>query len=644
MAIALVASVAFGVGPLAPKRADAADSVTFVVNSTELIVAGSSCEADGVCTLRQAIEDANEVAPEKEVRIEVADGVFGDIPFPTALNQLMTTDDASPGDTSGAVFWVKRSMTIDLDGRLHLRTPNGTLTAALAAGLWVDAPNVSLLDFDDWTASYSAIVFSAASDGSSLRGGHNIQSRNYHTNRFVAVLGGADNITIEDLVLGHQYSGQLDGGSIALTPSTTALGSSAEPITNLTIKGVTFDNTTVAGSHCSTTDGMGCLPTGVNVTNNVKVDGLIIEDCVFVNFGADALATGQPIDAYYAGDGSNWDIRNNVFTDIQVDGSELAATILLPFDNRLSGVNYIRNNIFDNAATASTGSQSTAISWNSASYTENGTATKPSNLFIQDNYFNGYGKSLPTIRLTETGTTTVRRNVFGTATTAAAETEKEETASDKVMFDNYNATSNRDIRTWRPVAYKLDQCVPTVQVAANTAGTSPNTPVTLDFYWTKATTAEVYLGSVEGVTGGGWVTLDQIPAEGYIRVQTHGAGTSPDQPESSQYSKTLAVPAPPDCSPKLEIDLQVWTDVPSDATSYEAIMDSGATELPEAARIPPGAAVWLTYTVRNTGNVNLERVAVKDRGHATVCVIALIEAGDQAGCARATVIPETAGE
>ncbi|MDR2564962.1 MAG: hypothetical protein LBC97_02680, partial [Bifidobacteriaceae bacterium] len=124
---------------------------------------------------------------------------------------------------------------------------------------------------------------------------------------------------------------------------------------------------------------------------------------------------------------------------------------------------------------------------------------------------------------------------------------------------------------------------------------------------------------------------------GYIRLQTQGSG---NQPESSQYSRTVTNVSSINCPPSVEIDLRAWRDVPPSATSHDAILASSAEELHNHAHLVSGTVVWFTYTVRNPSGVRLEDVEVRDSGQGQdpVCVIPSIPARGWAGCARSHLI------
>ncbi|MDR2378444.1 MAG: hypothetical protein LBD70_03330 [Bifidobacteriaceae bacterium] len=620
--------------------AHAAGTVTFTVNSAELIVEGASCSTEGgVCTLRQALTEANQVEPlETEVFIDVDPEVSGTIPFPKKPAELMYQATTAGLDSSGAVFQVSRPMTIDLRNNLHLVPPDSIGTGlGYLTGIWVDAANVHLKNFTDWYSTATAILFSGNAHGSSLDGGVSIQTENDHTNRQVAIWAPARDVTISNYTTGRQPGAEYDGGIVLDTSS------SKYSLTNITIANVTFDSATVDGGKCGSTDATGCSGQGIVVMSDVKVDHLVVEHCLFANFAGDE----QAIDASAAGEPSNWDIHHNTFRDMTIEKAidksqgETHVVVQLPTDEDFAALSRIHHNLFDNSSEQSRGMQGLAIYMDG---THGADSVSLSNLFIEDNHFDGYRAP---IRLWGSGTVTVRRNTFGQHTGSQTKTEDEESegsglnAYTELMFNNFNNTANRKIRTWYPTSATVVGCALSVDVAPPTSGTAPNTPVTVDVYWTAGATAEVYLGGVslgQDVTTATTITLDQLPPEaGYIRLQTLGTSQDPDQMESSQYSRTVAVDAPPACQPALAIDLRAWAEVPAAATTHDQIVapDSGARELPDAAAVQSGEPVWFTYTVRNTGPVVLRDVVVRDgSGPDPVCVIDLIPIGGQAGCVR----------
>ncbi|MDR2564961.1 MAG: right-handed parallel beta-helix repeat-containing protein [Bifidobacteriaceae bacterium] len=329
---------------------------------------------------------------------------------------------------------------------------------------------------------------------------------------------------------------------------------------------------------------------------------------------------------------SSLSILDNEFTNIHAGLGAANATILLPTNDSIAGKNTINGNTFDNSGNVATGArQGYALYWDSD---ETASSTTASNLFVEGNEFNGY--AVATIALRQAGLATVRGNIFGVATESRyPNTAEEETQATTVMFNNDD--SNRNIPTWYPTAAAWSaECELTVTLASTT---KPATPVTIDFYWTSLRTAEKYLGSVTGLSAAGTFTVpEEPPADGYLRVQTHGRDNT-SQPESSQYSRTITNPDRGACEPKMAVALRAWVDVPAGATDYNTIVESGAHELEDPAHLVSGAAVWFTYGVENTGRVPLTDVVVHDSHHAPVCVIDLIPAGQTRGCARAATVP-----
>ncbi len=236
-----------------------------------------------------------------------------------------------------------------------------------------------------------------------------------------------------------------------------------------------------------------------------------------------------------------------------------------------------------------------AIYVNAASTPAGTNSTTPSNITISDNYFDGYASGDGGVRFFRTGLATFSHNRFGTRSGGSG-TSSEETSSGASMFHNFDTTSNEKIGTWfptgtaklvtgetpagaLPVTQELADptapvCEATVAVQRPTTGIIPRNPVTLDVYWTTANDAELYLGSVSGVTGanatlsfllpvgsqsadGGATSIMAVDATtgatatGSIRLQTQVEGGA--QLESSQYSRTVALEKG-NCKPALTIN------------------------------------------------------------------------------------------
>jgi hypothetical protein len=212
------------------------------------------------------------------------------------------------------------------------------------------------------------------------------------------------------------------------------------------------------------------------------------------------------------------------------------------------------------------------------------------------------------------------------------------------MFATAGDKTNRNIRTWYPESARIVDCELEVNVVIQKPALGenyPNVPVTLDFYFTQERTAEEYLGSVEGVTGAGKVTLPVVPAKsGYIRLQTQGAPpptTNPGQPESSQYSRVAAFTTQK-CVADVDIKTQAWAEVPAGADSYNEIITGKL--LPSGTNLAKESNVWMTYTVTNTGTYPLRKLVVKDTHDGEICEVEILRATQKAYCFKKKLIPK----
>ncbi|MDR1152435.1 MAG: right-handed parallel beta-helix repeat-containing protein [Bifidobacteriaceae bacterium] len=452
----------------------------------------------------------------------------------------------------------------------------------------------------------------------------------------VSIEGGAKNITIDRYTMGR--FADLNGGMIRIYGTATA------PVENLTISNVIFDNqpAAAAGASCDANNSNACAPTAIGFgtsANGGSVNGLPIVDCTF-NYFRDAR---PPLYLTFTTGSANWNIDKNTFTNVGASGeytSSYYGAIRLPFETTLGGKNYIQNNTFDNSTATLPGYY--AISWRGNLATS---ATTPSNLTIRDNTFDGYRAQ--SIFMNSVGTVTMERNEIGTASSSRPHpnTNLEETSGEMggpglAMVMNYNYKTNRRIQTWYPTAASVARCAlevdvtPPAGVIEDVAGV-PNLPVRLDFYYTVDDTAELFLGSVERTTSEPTtVTLaDLPPGPGYIRLQTQGAPpVAGGQMESSQYSRAVEVADPAFCSvPDIAIDLRAWRGVDPQRSDHDTIVNE-ASEVENDTYVWQGEPIWLTYTVTNTGWVDLADVAVLNEQGAEVCTLAVLPAQDTAGC------------
>jgi hypothetical protein len=656
------------------------------------------CEAKSTssCTLRAAIEQGNETSSNIEVVITVEKNLRAgmDMPITSASDAYMTTSSVGSGNSGGAYFHIKRAMTIDLGNNLWVY-PSGTMTSETrpAAAFYVNAKGVKLENFTDIYSTGTSIVFGPDSDGSSLTGGSLKDPPNTYQNGAIRVRPGANNITIKDVTLGSMPKPAADTGAGMIR---LASESGSAPIENLTISDVVFDNTLPSGKTCTAASTEGCPDGGIaasagsGLTRGPKLVNLKILNSTFKNFPA----TSQAINLGLAAAGSTFDIRGNRFENIDTGAAADDAAILLPRDVKLGDVNFVTNtgtpsfikeNVFDDRGSTV---QKTAIRWYGA-YDSNQVAypdTASSGLFIEDNDFDGFLGAA--IVLNRTAAVTVRRNTFGAQSVSrpggADRAALEETIGGgdadptPPMVLNYDKTANGRVLTWYPTqAVVTQQC--TLEVSLDRPGvqatgsewSQPENPVAVDVYYTGERTAEAYLGNLPEVRDrtvaeqpGGNLVETSLPmprvhevddpspgtetvpvlsvadlpvGKGYIRVQTQAPAWK-GQAASSQFSRTVEVDIPARCNePQLDLTVQGWTGVPSDADSYEEIMDSvdAGDEIEAGSHVSEDEPVYLTYTVKNTGPVALFDVAVRDDGtEDEVCAIEEILPGESKGCWR----------
>jgi adhesin/invasin len=642
--------------PLGTSGARGADVVTFLVNTVEAGTPDANL-GDTVCataeskkcSLRAAIENANQVAAGKTVVVEMDPSFAGgtiEMPGSTTSYMVSTATPIAPRNTR-AYFHITRTMTVNLADKIHVNTK----ALGDAAAFWVDAPNVQLQNFTDIYSNETSIVFSPNSDGSSLDGGESIEPAGYYPVNMIMIRPGADNIAIKNYSMGlFPRFGDAEDGMVQVTAETLSndpTGLADLPVKNLTLFKVTFDNTpSIPGSTaCDATSASGCDAEPIRFAGNVKVQTLLIDTCTFTNLARERSA----LDFANAGAGSDWIIQNSTFTKARGGLAVEYPVVQMPDgypgshqpSRVLTGTNYIRNNTFDNSMAL--GQQGFAIRWRGPYVTDNN--TNKSNMYIENNTFNGYDYS--SIMLVYTGTVTVRQNTFGTDSASQTNPELEETvggaygANKRTLLLNYDAKSNRRVLTWYPTAATVQQdCtlkVAATPPAATTGYGVAGAPVTLDFYYTVERTAEVYLGSV--TTGKATTaTFTDLPASpGYIRLQTQGS-ISGGQPESSQFSRTVRYDGPGKCyTPEVSVTLNAWQglDEAGDNLTYDTILASDdAIEIPASSLLVESEPVWFTYTVENTGGLTLTDVVVRDSDQDPVCTIEKIERNGSAGCAR----------
>jgi len=552
--------MAFGGIVLWPDRAQAAE-ITILVNSADfggpdtdpgdgLCDTGTTVTLEGDtvprCTLRAALEEANALADTNQVTVTLDPRWPGGaiVPNATVANRMVPAGATSSLDT-GAYYHVTGPMTIDLNNALSLIPP----TWAVTTGLLVSGSDVTLKNFTDWYTQGSSITAGATAENLTIDGGSSVNTASYYPRRFLTIRGGAKNVTLTNYTVGGFFPVGTAYGLITFdnTAGTTT--------TNTVIDNVNFPNP--IGGTCNSSSGTGCSATVIASAHTGLLDGVKLINSSVSNLNRGTTTVSRII-TFASGLGPINDlvVSGNTFTDNVILINNADGLIELPYLQQLGGANRIDNNTF----TTTIANQGMVIYW-WGPYSTAGNTTA-SNLWITDNYFDGYGSTFATagvgatIRLHRSGIVTVARNTFGPATKSPSTTTTEETAggngsSTTVMFNNWDTAANQKINPWYPTSATVQGCAAHVEVvppsAASPGSVLPQTPVTLDAYWTVERTAEVFLGSYANVTDATELNVP-LPAEaiatdgtvsGYLRFQTQGGGRA--QPQSSQYSRTIAL-------------------------------------------------------------------------------------------------------
>ncbi|GAB2470847.1 hypothetical protein [Xylanimonas ulmi] len=629
------AAVALGIGPAfaqeEPPAPMAASAPTYglVVNSIEwggpdanpgdgVCATAESADQKPVCTLRAAIEEANALneqaqnAPRPAITITVADS----IPFGTRMQGgglINTTDAASPRmlvegtrtdlDRYGAYFHVSGPVTIDLGHRLVVNgaAPPGCGSGCDAhegAAFFLNGPGIRVYNADDVLATGSSFLLGGKAndvviDGSFSPGGPRgtvAATENFNAERFVAFLPGAQDVTVRGYDVKGYYASVAYGGLFYFAKA----AADARPSQRILIEDIVVRYGGSTGAACDAKVGAGCQTRITNLKDGAKVERLTFQNMVIENL------TGASTSAFKMGGASVHDltISDNRFVTNDPSGAGIGdAFILLPYDKKLTGTTTIAGNVF----TAAAGNTDVAIYANGPG---DALGAAWSGISIRDNHFDGYLGVEGAIRLYQTGTATVERNTFGPGTKSRTATVDEETANTTVMFTNYDNTANQKVQTWYPEAAAAGPvhpgslqaarppatpqpatdppaptCAATATLVKPTQGEGvPGDPVTLDLYWTRERTAELYLGSVAGVRGqdgtatvevtlpvgpvtlpDGTVVNGPVDAatgavRGGLRVQTQVGLADADgvvRHQSSQYSRVVALTG--DCAPVVSL-------------------------------------------------------------------------------------------
>lgn len=607
--LALLASTVIDVFGTAPSAGAAAFARSFEVNSNLFgngtatnrpasvnsasdkdLTDGKCANAAGYCTLRAALEQANYYVDGKATLITVAPTVY--LASSDGTTQTTTTQAVTPANpvtikanstaanymtTSRNGYWSYGSyyvvtapnISLDLKSSVYLSSPDISYST-----LYVNGANSQIAGIKHWYSGYTIIQVGKGGVGSSFTNLHLGDDENYYAQNGIVLNNGANDITIQNSYFGGLYTGANDRNAWVTTDYNDYgyAGAYWVSVKALTVQNNTFQNTSTGS--CGSTSGVGCQAKGVSIEYGTTIDGMKIANNRFA--GAWAAGNQTPIRMFDSGLGanvSNLDIVGNTFSSQATGQAEGYSTITLPTDRNLTGSNYIRNNVFS-VNVASTNRTGMAVFWNSSRIDQS-----DSGLTVSGNSFNGYGNAnggWSSMRFYEAGNVTVERNTFGPAARANNQTAAagSDDATDGVLYNNYNWTTNAKMATWYPTAATVynttgqvvndgiasglpnpgKEC--SVDVAVSYPSSSgyqkPNRGARVDVYYSASASgstmqgAEVLLGSA--TFGAGVVTnqLVNFPFAsgkgGVIRVQTQAVNVaSGSQAQSSQYSRYVTV-------------------------------------------------------------------------------------------------------
>ncbi|MDR1450563.1 MAG: IPT/TIG domain-containing protein [Propionibacteriaceae bacterium] len=574
MAFAL-AVTALVLAPPAP--AAAADARTLYINSAAWGKAGScslgddrfnaTSPASNSCSLGAALNYANIYSSAANpILVTLASGFAaaggGQITVPDSVSNSSADVMVSGGvnndltsSSRGAFYGILAPMTVDLQNKLAIVSPKDVEWTSV----WVSANGAKLLNFSNIQNGMTAIGVSGTARDILIQGGVTLPISGNYTQQFLVIANGAENITFKDYTVGNLKTASntnCNSAAVCFTPD----GQKSLAARNVIIDNVTFTTThnPLSSSYtCSSSNSSGCVNNSIVLNDDANINGLEVKNSYFANLKKDKDSDPVVFGSYfYSGVVlSNFYFHDNAITDsgsCVTDSHSYCTLIALPHDATapLGGVNRISNNRFVNNVSLE---QPHAVSTYLANTGSNNTAL--SNLWIENNYFDGFASAA--IWLQRTGIATVSGNTFGKNTYSNATTTTEETASSGTgksgaMFANESNASNKKATTWYPSAAALFDAGAScgVELALQApASSAPATPVVFDVYWTAGITAERYIGrSGSAVTGSAATVAVELPADlvssagavsGYLRVQTQSLAYG--QASSTQYSRTVAV-------------------------------------------------------------------------------------------------------
>lgn len=546
-------------------------------------VVGADPEADPPvegapeCTLRAALQEANAVDLESgdapsSITIDFTDLGLLSYGAGAVNSSLMSTDNIGNYAGSvglGASFVVESAVPVAIDfdnlagiehaadspyALFEVRSNNVALRNAATmragegaiaiSGTGVTVDNVVISDNETANLEVGIALLDGASDVT-------VSDSSIESAFFVGVLvdiaANVTNVTLDNVTSRGHGSAHIDfedasvvngfvvqnsqiGASGEAAPSPHVFINPRVDVTGLELRDSRFESPNQIG--------LGVYGGGVTLTDTV-LDGAVFNGTgIAFQDGGAAIVNGLDIvDSTFAGvlnrainleatRASDVEISGNLFTDMRANA---AATIYVGYVSDESVIG-------DNRFIQGEGEGIDRNRWAVFFAPRDAAAGVDTGWSIVDNQIDGYqGATDGPIRMNATGDTFVARNEFGPNTVGTTLTESENGTR---FFVYNNGSANGPIQTWRPTASAVGGGELRVRVAPVNPplprNGAPTGPVDLDVYWTATDNAEVYVGTIEDVTGPVTRSFDFDGEAGFVRVQTHDADG-----RSSQYSASV---------------------------------------------------------------------------------------------------------
>ena len=556
----------------------AAAPIGFVVDS--LATTGDGTVGDGVCataagecTLTAALEEANAVDPTSGVdAVDITFSVTGAIDVVNDADAMFVGTLGESGGIAGlgAQFLVDSAVpvSIDFDG---IESVEHTFDSVYSM-FYIASDDVTVSNLDNVLGGRAA--FSIDSSDVTLS---DVEIKDPDTAIDfigIALLDGASNVTLNDLVIASQsFVGiMVDNNATVTGVEINRLSSSGHASAHIDFEdGSVVDGFVVNDSTIGTAGEISPSPL-LYLNPNQDTTGFELNDSTFASpnqFGigiyggnvtlSDTVISGSVFTGTNtvfqdggAAEVTGLTIIDNTFTDTlgrvlnfqatDLDGATITGNQFLDARGNAAATIYvgqtsddslIASNVFEQSAGAD------ANRWAIYHAPADAVAGEDTGWTFRANAIDGYvGTSNGPIFSTPRGTTLIEQNTFGPETSGSRE---EETETSLLYFVANNGAANDRIQTYRPTSAVFTGTDLTLRVAPVSpplaTNNAPIGPVTVDVYWTADDNAEAYVGRLADVSGATTATLPWTGGPGFVRVQTIDAAG-----QSSQYSAVVQAP------------------------------------------------------------------------------------------------------